>query len=280
MAPTRTALPELREEDASPAIRRLYAEIKRASGTPLVNLIFRHLATIPGGLEWVWGSIDAIWGYDGLLKAAQRMPVADIVIVVPRTLWRAANVSDADLVAIRALIADYNATNAANILAATALSIVLRTPGSTGGAPVSPPTASPSDDPTRVNGPAVPRMDSLTDDVRDLVLFANQIGEAAPPAMVASMYRHLALWPGSLAIAVTMLTTLAPSGCLQQLQDEVIVQAEALAVDLVAQGANRFPPLVEPASRDAIATALDLFRTTLIAKMLPVGHILTRALTS
>jgi hypothetical protein len=50
-------LPEIRQEDASAAVARIYSDIKRASGTPLVNLIYRHLATIPSGLEWVWGCI-------------------------------------------------------------------------------------------------------------------------------------------------------------------------------------------------------------------------------
>jgi hypothetical protein len=54
-------LPEIREEDAPAGIRRIFTDIKRASGTPLVNLIFRHLATIPGGLEWVWGCIRVNW---------------------------------------------------------------------------------------------------------------------------------------------------------------------------------------------------------------------------
>jgi hypothetical protein len=46
-------LPDMREAGAPAAINRIYADIKNASGTPLVNLIYRHLATIPGGLEWV-----------------------------------------------------------------------------------------------------------------------------------------------------------------------------------------------------------------------------------
>ena len=48
-------LPEMREEEAPAVINCIYADIKNASGTSLVNLIHRHLATIPGGIEWVWG---------------------------------------------------------------------------------------------------------------------------------------------------------------------------------------------------------------------------------
>ena len=45
---------EIRETDASPHVAALYADIKAATGTPQVNLIFRHLATFPGVLDWAW----------------------------------------------------------------------------------------------------------------------------------------------------------------------------------------------------------------------------------
>jgi hypothetical protein len=84
------AFPEIRLEDASPALDRIYADIRRESGTPLVNLIYRHLATIPGGLEWVWGCVRVNWGYDGLLRAAAAMPAVDIAVA----LWRVAGLND------------------------------------------------------------------------------------------------------------------------------------------------------------------------------------------
>src|SRR3954469_15718764 len=51
------ALPELREAEAPPDIAAIYAALRRASGVPLVNLIHRHLATLPGVLPWVWQAI-------------------------------------------------------------------------------------------------------------------------------------------------------------------------------------------------------------------------------
>ncbi|MGI9408555.1 MAG: hypothetical protein ACR2OV_00675, partial [Hyphomicrobiaceae bacterium] len=47
-------LAELREADAPAAIVAIYEDIKRATGIPQVNLIFRHLATVPGMLAWTW----------------------------------------------------------------------------------------------------------------------------------------------------------------------------------------------------------------------------------
>jgi hypothetical protein len=272
-------LPEIREEDASPAIRAIYADIKRAQGMPLVNLIYRHLATIPGGLEWVWFSISAVWGYQRLQQAARTMPFSDLSLMLPTSLWRVAGVSERELPAIRTLIDDYNSTNAANILAITALSQLLRRPALLAGRRqlALPQT---TDAAEVLAGLPVPKLDSLAPNVRDLVLFTNGIGEAEPPTLVASMFRHLAIWPGSLVVTAALLMPLGESGRLQELRQKTIATAERLAAELIATTTNDFPALPELASRDRLQEALDLFRTTLIAKMIPVGHILKRALSA
>lgn len=268
---------EIAEQNASSAIREIYADIKRAQGAPLVNLIYRHLATIPGGLEWVWGSISTVWGYQRLQKAAGLMPFPDRMLVLPTSLWRGVGVSEKDVAAIRVFIDDYNSTNTANILAITALSQVLNRPELPDGKQqlAVPETSAATE---MRPGLPVPKLDSLVPEVLDLVLFTNQIGELRSPPMVASMYRHLAIWPGSLALTAVLLLPLAEAGRLQQLRQSTIMAAERLGAELVAEAPCRFPALPEPASRDAILEALDIFRTTLIAKMIPVGHILRNAL--
>ena len=52
-----TFLPEQPEAQASDAVRAIYAQIRRAAGVPMVALIFRHLATLPGAMEWAWSVI-------------------------------------------------------------------------------------------------------------------------------------------------------------------------------------------------------------------------------
>ena len=269
-------LPEMREEDAPAEISRIYADIKRASGTPLVNLIYRHLATIPGGLAWVWGSIRMNWGYDGLVRAASTMPSAEIAICLPAALWHAVGLSEQSLGEIRTLIEDYNSTNAANILGVTALSHVIRDPSLWS----SETTLTWTEAPHRqlaAGGLAVPKLDSLSPDVTAVVHFVNGLGEDDQPAMVASMFRHLALWPGSLAVVAALLAPLSQSGELARLRRAATVAAEAIAAEMISATKPDCPPPPE-AAREAILHALDLFRTTLIAKMLPVGQILSQAL--
>jgi hypothetical protein len=269
-------LPEIREEDAPAGIRRIFTDIKRASGTPLVNLIFRHLATIPGGLEWVWGCIRVNWDYDGLLKAASALPSPEIMIEVPDVLWRAVGISEKDLGEIRDLVDHYNSTNAANILGVTVLSQIIRHRYySSADTKLTWTDSSPSQ--FTQAGPPVPALDSLPPDVTQLLQFVNGLGENKPPVVVASLFRHLTLWPGSLAVAGAMLAPLSRSGELARLRDEATFSAEEIANEMIS---TTKPNCASPpdAGREAILNALDLFRTSVIAKMLPIGRILSQAL--
>ena len=269
-------LPEMREEDATATIGRIYADIKRASGTSLVNLVYRHLATIPGGLEWVWGCIRMNWGYDGLLHAASAMPSTKIVVHLPIALWRTVGLSDQNLGEIRTLIGHYNLTNAANILAATALSQIIRDPRRSSGDA----TLAWAEAPHRrlaAATPPVPKLDSLPPDVTELLYFVNGLGEDEQPAMVASLFRHLTLWPGSLAVAAALLAPLSQSGELARLRRETTAVAEEIADGMIST-AELNCPSPPKAAQELILHTLDLFRTTLIAKMLPVGQILSQAL--
>ena len=49
------------EEDASGDIATLYADLRATLGVPFVNLIWRHLATIQGGLAWAWTLVKPLY---------------------------------------------------------------------------------------------------------------------------------------------------------------------------------------------------------------------------
>jgi len=216
------------------------------------------------------------WGYDGLLRAAAAMPTANVAITLPASLWRIAGLSDSDLTEIRSLVAQYNLTNAANIVGITALAHVARNPAYCSndvmlewiGIPGGPPIAATS---------SVPKLDALPPDIGSLVYFVNGLGEEGQPMMVASLFRQLTLWPSSLAVTAALLTPLAQSGELTRLRQETMRAAERIASELISSPRVGFPPPPQ-AAREAMLRALDLFRTTLIAKMLPVGQILSQAL--
>ena len=45
---------ELSEADARGSIAKIYEEIREYYAAPYVSSLFRHLATYPGLLEWIW----------------------------------------------------------------------------------------------------------------------------------------------------------------------------------------------------------------------------------
>jgi len=63
-------LAELAERDAAGEQADIYAQMRRLGGVPMVALIFRHLATLPGALEWMWGAIGPAWRTGQLQEAA------------------------------------------------------------------------------------------------------------------------------------------------------------------------------------------------------------------
>ena len=44
-------------KDASGVTLEIYQSIEASLGVRLVNLVYRHLATVPGALEWAWAVV-------------------------------------------------------------------------------------------------------------------------------------------------------------------------------------------------------------------------------
>ena len=51
-------VPAISESEATGLIAQIYADIRSVNRVSAVNLIWRHLATIPGALPWVWTTIS------------------------------------------------------------------------------------------------------------------------------------------------------------------------------------------------------------------------------
>jgi len=54
-------IPAISESEATGLIAEIYADIRSVYRVGVVNLIWRHLATIPGGLPWVWSTIRPLY---------------------------------------------------------------------------------------------------------------------------------------------------------------------------------------------------------------------------
>src|SRR3954464_6880418 len=54
-------VPAIAEADASGETAAIFTDIRAVLGVGVVNLIWRHLATIPGALPWAWGTMRPLY---------------------------------------------------------------------------------------------------------------------------------------------------------------------------------------------------------------------------
>jgi len=54
-------VPAILETDATGKVAEIYADIRATLGVPVVNLIWRHLATIDGGLDFAWNMLKPVY---------------------------------------------------------------------------------------------------------------------------------------------------------------------------------------------------------------------------
>ena len=102
--------PEIRPEDASPEIAAIYVEIRAVSGVPVVNLIWRHFAALPGVLAWAWSAVRPLVGSREMAAARTRIARAVVLpaFVPPgRAAWQEAGVDAAALPGVAATIDAY-----------------------------------------------------------------------------------------------------------------------------------------------------------------------------
>ena len=78
----------IRETEATGETARLFADIRNLLGVNVVNLIWRHLATLPDCLPWAWAAVRPVYA-SGLAKAQSEALKGGIVLpgLPPRAGW-------------------------------------------------------------------------------------------------------------------------------------------------------------------------------------------------
>ncbi len=251
-------VPAIAEASATGAVAELFADIRQVLGVEVVNLIWRHLATIPDALPWAWGMLRPLW------------PLPPF----PPDLLSAIELDGGDVVSIRNILAAYDRTNAMALVALSAL--LCRLEGQPG---TSEPTAElgpePSPEPpARIPLPPLPGLDTLSESTAGLVLILNRLGTRRDDPVLASMYRHLAYWRAYLALAWALIAPLDADGSLERAIADALAKARARAARLAMR--LRAPPL-DAATTGAIQKAVEPFAGDVIAKMVVICALLRAA---
>ena len=272
-------VPAVTEAEATGETAALFADIRAVYGVSVVNLVWRHLATMPApgdprALAHVWGGLRPLY-IDGTIAAEAEalraaMPIPAVPAVpgfVPATL----GLDDAALAGARAVMAAYDRTNAMALVALSAARARLHGRGGPAAAPRKAPAP-----PARFSLPPLVDLAAMAPATAELVVALNRMGAVQEHPVLASMYRNLAHWPEFLALAWGVLAPLHADGRLAQAIAAGLALAQSRAATLPPPPAD-IPPL-DPSLHAPVDAALALFTGDAIARMLVVTAVLRRAL--
>ena len=271
-------LPEIPFADATGDVRLIYDAISEALGVGLVNLVYRHLATRPGCLEWTWSVLGPSLQDGTLARHAERLIAmvggnADAGHPGAAVSLGRLGFDSRDAASVLRTIDAYNRANPVNAVAFRLLRFAvdndLAAPRFT-----SPPPAGPRLDALL----PMAAFDGLPRPTLDLLhrLATQTVGEDTP--MIPSLFRHFTDWPELLNAFSEIFRALGGSAERTAVVAQIMAAAEECAStifdDLAESGGTErlAPPL-----RTAVTETAENF-VPAICNMIVIGGLLRRSL--
>lgn len=257
------------ETDATGETAAIFAEIRRCMQIPMLTSIWRTLAGIEGGLKTVWHAAKPLIE-SGLPVAAISRLSDPGVLPIPEPLaagqLACAGVSDEQLPLIRAMIRAYNRSNSINFIALTAF---ISEPSDSLGDPNPQQAGSaPADIPLWPELPLLPMKQEISPEVWTLLESINRFGGVKDQPGMATMWRHLAIWPGFLAVVHAALAPLEKDGTIQQ-SIRQLLEIAAVKGQRIARIYPQRHFISEPA-RGVISNYV--LNPGLVVRMVAIGH--------
>jgi len=269
-------VPAIAEASATGAVAEIFADIRRVLGVEVVNLIWRHLATIPDALPWAWGMLRPLYTDGTVAEEAQTLHgrlSLPYLPSLPHDLLVATGLGSDGQATIRNILAAYDRTNAMALVALSALLCRLDEPPVATGQ-LAEERAKPTLDRAPIPLPPLPSLESLPEPVANLVLTLNRFGTRRENPVLASMYRHLAYWPGYLALNWALIAPLDADGSLEAAIEDALAKARTQGARLAVR---LHAPPIDPTTAAAIRAAVEPFAGDVIAKMVVICALLRAA---
>jgi hypothetical protein len=193
-------IPAITEAAATGEIAAIFADIRHVLGVDVVNLVWRHLATIDGALPWAWGTLRPLYIDGSVIHEATTLH-AELALPstpsIPAEVFAGLGLRQDDLTAIRSVLAAYDHTNAMALVALSALRARLQgsLPSGSEAAEPMPVVAAPQ--------ARLPRLLNLTDlspSTAALVTTLNGLGTRRTGSAPGVRGRY---WPACIAISRT-----------------------------------------------------------------------------
>ena len=270
-------LAEVSESEATGDLARIFEEMRVYCAVPYVSTLQRHVATMPGCIEWMWAALRPGFVSGEMPETAWRLAGQIEIDPLPQLSDSALRLLGVDADGLETLndICDmYARVSPCNLIFSDCARLLLT--GSDGEgkgfgiADWTPPAMVPE-------LPPMPAMGSLG---ADCAAVLQQLGRSlGDSVMVPGLYRYFALWPAYLAHIATELTPL--------MRDEGIRKAGQAMARRITEAAPAIVAKLPPVPKDlprpgqketgAILAALDMFKAT-SPEMVIFSTLLKRAL--
>lgn len=251
------------EAEATGEIAEIFADIRATMQLPLITSIWRIIVDIEGALPAAWDATKPLYE-TGQPEAALKKLLNQVPLPIPEPLvpgqLECVNVSKKNLPLIRCIVDAYNRSNGMNLLALTGLIV--------------PPSGTPANEPVPRPLDSWPKLPELLEKAEidentwTLLQHVNHIGMTAPGRGIATLWRHLAHWPGLLAVIHAAFVPLRRDGTIQRSMQQVrsIAQTEGARIAYLRPGKVAMP---EAARRMITRYAVNPGG---VVRMVTVGH--------
>jgi hypothetical protein len=245
--------PAVAEAAATGRTADLFADIRATVGVRVVNLVWRHLATMDGALPWAWAAVKPLY-VEGIVDAA--VGRFRQTMIVPRL----ASLAGPESAGVDAVLASYDHSNTINLFALGALAARLRGETSASGTPEREPRLAAPD----LALPPLASEGDVAPEVWALVVRLNHFGDRPEPLILASMYRQLAGTPEFLRRVEAALAPVQADGSLDR---AIIANRESAHTQArtIARAISAPPPPAVP-----IEAGVTAFLDHAIGKMVTI----------
>ena len=257
----------LAEKAATGPTAAIFAEIREVMRIPLLTSIWRTLVSIDRGLPTVWAATRPIYLSGQPDAALGRLSRADL-FPVPAPLkadqLAAAGMGASEMRAALGIVDAYTRSNSLNMMALSGL--VLPPDGRSPAGAAAPPA------PALPHLPVLLEKSEIAPDVWSRLERVNRFGADANAREVATLWRHLAHYPGLLGLIDQAFAPLQSDGTIDGAMQEVFARSQAEGAQLAhLRGDVRAIP--DPAV-EMVATYVNGPRG--VARMVTMGHGLAR----
>lgn len=197
-------VPAVTEAAATGEVADLFADIRDVVGVRVVNLVWRHLATMEGALPWAWAAVKPLYLQGMVDRATVRFRESMSLPVLGSLAGKAP-------ASVDHVLASYDHSNTVNLFALGALVAWLRGETASEGTPERG-ARQPAPD---IALPKLLSQEDVTPKTWALVLRLNRFGDRQE-IILASMYRHLAHAPAFLRRVEAVLKPVDGDGSLER----------------------------------------------------------------